>query len=218
MTNDNQRAARAEQLLDCMDGISDCFLNQAMLWRERGAAQAAARSRKRRRTGWIAAAVAGVLVLTAVRIALLVPLLGIGKGDARPDAKPPLPASLSESLSAAVENQTLVPVEREQLDYFEGRARLCVGDRETGQLYVSRPLTQSEQALLGKELDAGSAARAPRGESEPYSVWILCGDGYVISPCLDTASGCIGAGTLFDYSDERVPTEAFRQLVQMLGT
>ena len=207
MLTKDQRADRAEQLLDCMDGINDACVDEARRWRESGGVKSmnADRARRRRR-GWIAAAViAGVLLLNAGRIGNLIRRLDRSAGD---------DFTLSASLEAALDTNAFTPADRDALDYFDGNIRLCIGDRGTGQVYVSRPLTESERLLLDMEMTDTHADRVERGEGENFNVWILWGNGLVASPCLDNTPGCVGAGALFDYADERVPTDAFRKLLQ----
>lgn len=208
MLTQDQRRERADLLLDCMDGINDACVDEARRWRESGGVKSRNADRTRSRRGWIAAAiVAGVLLLNAGRIGNLFRWLGRNVGDG---------ATLSASLEAALDANAFTPADRDALDYFDGSVRLCIGGRGTGQVYVSRPLTESERLLLDMEMTDTHADRVGRGEGEDLRVWILWGNGLVGSPCLDNTPGCVGAGALFDYADERVPTDAFRKLLQTL--
>ena len=209
MLTQDQRRDRADLLLDCMDGISDASVEEARRWRESGGVKSMNADRaRRRRTGWIAAAVvAGVLLLNAGRIGTLIRRLDRSAGEG---------VTLSASLEAALGTSAFAPADRDALDYFDGSVRLCIGDRGTGQVYVSRPLTESERLMLDAEMADTHADRVGRGEGETMCVWILWGNGLVVSPCLDNTAGCVGAGALFDYADERVPTDTFRKLLQTL--
>lgn len=98
-------------------------------------------------------------------------------------------------------------------DYFDGTVRLTVENRQTGELFVSRPLTATEQTALRREF-AASGTPVPTGTQTPdYLVWVLLGDGSVVTPCLNPSAGNVGAAVLFDYDPERLPSDIFTELL-----
>ena len=75
-------------------------------------------------------------------------------------------------------------------------------------LYVSRTLTEDEVQRLtyymqnGKRLDDSTVLPQCR-------VWIVYGDGSVVSPYLQISNGNDGAGEMFDYNAEVIPNADF---------
>lgn len=206
-----EREERATQLFCCMGEISDVYLHQAMLWRQKGTAHAPGSHRRNYRLIAVAA-VAVVVTLCMFRVAVLVNLLDIGQGANNTPSATEL--TLNACLQTALESEAFRPVRADSIDFFDGSSRLVVQDTESGQLYQSRALTYRETANVQKELNTAHAEPVPAGAAEDgYKVWILCGDGAVLTPCLNPAPGNIGVAALFDYESERVPTETFLRLL-----
>ena len=81
-----------------------------------------------------------------------------------------------------------------------------------GKLFMSRALDNDEVEAINKRLGIGRAVGADSPMLE-FNVWILRGDGSVISPYLIGSGGNIGS-TLFDYEAEIIPQE---ELIEIIG-
>ena len=56
----------------------------------------------------------------------------------------------------------------------------------------------------------------PVGESPQalsYRVWIVMGDGSVVTPHLKPSDGNVGSAELFDYNAELIPSQAFNSQI-----
>lgn len=206
--------ARANRLLDAMGGIDDRFLNEAILYRT-----ARPPIRHSLRNFMAVAAVAALLL-----VAVTGPLSGLLDLDKSSDSIPPeqstettsKPTTLDGLLKGCTESLSFTAYAPDTDTFFDGGVRLTVEDRATGTLYVSRPLSTSEQNTLLREFQASAQQVAPTESPVTYRVWVLLGDGRVVTPCLNPARGTVGYGTLFDYESERVPTELFLKLLTNL--
>ncbi len=81
-----------------------------------------------------------------------------------------------------------------------------------GKLFMSRALEESEIEAINQSLGIGQAVGAESPTLE-FNIWILRGDGSVISPYLIGSGGNIGS-TLFDYEAEIIPQES---LIGIIG-
>jgi len=96
----------------------------------------------------------------------------------------------------------------EELDFFAPDARVVWQYADSDSLCVSRPLSESEaDRLLEHAKDGKSAGDAPREPS--CRVWILLGNGRVITPYLRLSNGNVGYAELFAYSTEVIPSTSF---------
>ncbi len=101
----------------------------------------------------------------------------------------------------------------ELLSYFDGNAYLVWQKENSDTLSQSRPLTAHELEALQKELGRGEEIDSTLAQQVSCRVWILLGDGRVISPYLEATSGNVGYGTIFDYNAECIPSTTFTSLV-----
>lgn len=95
----------------------------------------------------------------------------------------------------------------EQPEYRDGKTYLVWQYEDSDELCVSRALTSFEISSLSGSIGKGAEV----GEQSPSlscKVWILTGDGAVISPYLKQSSGNVGV-TVFDYDPEIIPNDAF---------
>ena len=103
-------------------------------------------------------------------------------------------------------NYTTVSSE-EELDLFSGEVRVVWQYADSDTLCISRELTEREFGTLTRQLDKGTSV----GESSPAlscKVWIVLGDGTVITPYLKPSVGNCGID-LFDYNAELLPSNQF---------
>ena len=127
-------------------------------------------------------------------------------------------SALDSLLHSCTQSVVFQPIAADHLNFFDGTVRLTVRNEATGALFVSRPLTAAEQSQLLLELEyTGTPVSAEDANGSTngkrYAVWITLGDGQVVTPCLALTGGNVGAGVLFDYSTERIPSAAFFRLV-----
>lgn len=93
----------------------------------------------------------------------------------------------------------------------QGKTYILWQHVDGGKLFMSRPLEKSEVESISKRLGIGS----PVGANSPtreFNIWILRGDGSVISPYLVGNSGNIG-NALFDYEAEIIPQDQLISLI-----
>ncbi len=202
---------RAERLLDAIGDVDDRFLAEAVGYRSRRA------SILRFPARFVAAAAVAALLLLAVTSPALQWLKDLGDvGREEPPTAETVAPTLGSLLSDCTESSAFTLLSAEEIDFFDGAVRLTVEDRATGELFISNPLTKAQQATLSREFSAaGKRVNAAEAPSE-WRVWVLLGDGTVATPCLDPSAGTIGCGVLFDYEDERVPTDRFLNLLEEL--
>lgn len=200
---------RAERLLDAIGDVDDRFLAEAAGYRSRRASILRFPMRS------VAVAAVAALLLLAVTSPALQWLKSIGEKETPPAVVPVAP-TLGSLLSDCAESSAFTLSSAEEIDFFDGAVRLTVEDRATGELFVSQPLTKAQQATLSREFSAaGKRVNAAEAPSE-WRVWVLLGDGTVATPCLDPSAGTVGCGVLFDYEDERIPTDRFLNLLEEL--
>lgn len=99
----------------------------------------------------------------------------------------------------------------DKLDFFSGAPCVVWRYADSQSLCVSRKLTAGELQKLTTEIDRGTSVGVA-SPSLTCQVWILPGDGTVISPYLKSSSGNVGT-ELFDYNAELIPTERFNSCI-----
>lgn len=94
----------------------------------------------------------------------------------------------------------------EEYGFFDGTARLVWQYRGEDTLYVSRPLTETEVGELLRAM-TGTKAVAADAEQPLWRIWLVCDNGEVRTPYLESSQGNIGFGDFFDYHAEVIPAE-----------
>ena len=216
---------KAEILLDAMSEIDDLYLTEAL-----SHFPAVSPSRKRILSSPVMRVLPAIAALAAVLALVFTGSLNrlFAKKDAEnadtslKNEAPPMTEStsvttLNSVLQSCTESPSFTSVSADDITFFDGNVRLTVKNRQTKALYVSRPLTSVEQAKLLDEFKrTGERVTDTDETDEIYSVWITLGDGQVLTPCLPATVGNIGAGELFDYASERIPTQTFFDLIKAL--
>lgn len=206
----HQQNHRAERLLDAIGEIDDCFLDEAVRYR---ATRPAIRYPLR---NFAAVAAIAAILLIAV-MGPMSAVLDFLKGSESPDTPSNVPTAVQEHLLAGcAQSPAFTLSAADEINFFDGTVRLTVEDRRTGEVYVSRPLTEAQQLTLSREFTATGKQVAASEPPSEYRVWVLLGDGSVITPYLNPTAGNIGTAVLFDYEDERIPTEYFTNLIEEL--
>ncbi len=207
--NGSGKEEQAAQLFEAMNGIRDDYLNGAILWRQRPVSR---QKSGRGRNMMIAAAITVAVILTVFRV-----VIPIWNGLYRPPASDPTIA-LTACIRSAVAGDAFTVCTEADIDFCDGSTRIVVQDTQTGILYRSRALTDEEQHRIAEDLNTETTQRvSPDTEPDAYRIWILNGDGTVVSPCLSPSAGNIGVCELFDYESERVSTDTFRSVIQNLS-
>ena len=217
---------QAERLLDAMGEIDDAYLTEALSHNS----SAASKPRKTILNSPRIRIISGVAALAAVLALVFTgPLRGVWNQTSNESAEDanlnraetydePSVTTLNSLLESCTESPSFTLTAADDVKYFDGNVRLTVEDRASGELYVSRPLTPAEQDRLLREFkNTGEQITDAPSSSEGYRVWITLGDGQVVTPCLAAAAGNIGAGDLFNYEPERLPTEIFFDLLKDLA-
>ena len=200
---------KAGILFSEMGGIDDFLLQEALIYRPI----------KRSRTSrlWIVAACLATSFALLFCGVLIGNLAGIKNESPQinEDLAPPTSQTpLDDFLTAHGEEIALSQVHSaEQLDLFHSPT--VVWQLETGgDFYVSRALTEGELQKLTSYAGRGTEV-GEKAPEQTYRVWILAGDGTVISPYLKASAGNVGT-TLFDYEPEILPTEDFTSCLEAL--
>ena len=93
----------------------------------------------------------------------------------------------------------------------QGKTYILWQHIDGGKLFMSRPLDDGEVESMNKRLGIGEPVGADSPTRE-FNVWILRGDGSVVSPYLVGSSGNIGK-SLFDYEAEIIPQDQLISLI-----
>ena len=125
--------------------------------------------------------------------------------------------SLNGLLQSCAESATFTSLSADELSLFDGTTRLILQAPDSEALYVSRPLSAAEQARVSLEFEqTGKQIERSESTDTDWSVWVSFGDGQILTPCLSPTPGNVGMGELFAYESERLPTQAFFNLLNTL--
>lgn len=217
---------QAQLLLNAMNAIDDIYLDEAISYSPDNKKAKLLRFQSPR-----VRALSSVAALAAV-LALVVagPLRGMLKkaeNDTAEEGAPPLSemqpersvSSLNLLLEACTKSPSFRSVSADEIDFFDGSIRLTVQRLDTKELYLSAPLTQSQQQTLQQALSDKNAIPTTDQEltENGYAVWVTLGNGQVATPYLSPSSGNLGAAVLFRYEAERLPAESFFDLLENLN-
>ncbi len=125
--------------------------------------------------------------------------------------------SLDLVLTTLVDKESFAFVtDPDELPYLDENAYIVWRYEDGGRYYISKPLKNAEfdtiKEALGKGEYVGSSSPATAAE-----VWVLLGDGRVISPYLELSSGNISS-KIFKYEVEIVPDEDLIKKIQSVLT
>lgn len=204
------RKRQANHLLDEIGQIDDRYLVEAMNWRASGTAP-------RKKPIRMLLAAASLTLVLVLAFSATVSMFNRRKadGDAPPEGiEPP---TLSDLLQNCTESGNFTPISADGPDFFDGEVRVAVKNVSTGELFVSRALTEDEQTGLEQEFKRKGTPVSPDADTaDEFRVWVMLGDGSVVTPCLTRSAGNIGIADFFDYGIEREPTQIFMNLLSDL--
>ena len=101
----------------------------------------------------------------------------------------------------------------ESIALFDSKPKI-VWEINASEYYVCEISEGRARSLIEKMRVGGT--KTPSGEAQgesSTSVWIILGNGQVITPHLELTSGNVGYGELFDYEKEYEPSEDFSNLL-----
>lgn len=187
---------KAEYLLREIGEIDDSLVHEAQFYRPERSS----------RPRLLLIAAAFVLVFALVIGTPLISKLVSPKAEGEEDVNLQvyaLDALISESDTA---KYTFVSTSSD-LPYFDGGAHVVWQTEDTDGYYVSDTLSKRELSELSASIGKGESVGDTSPEFE-CKVWILYGDGRVVTPYLKASSGNV-SGEVFDYEAEIIPTDSF---------
>ncbi len=193
-----EKLKKAEHLLAEIGEIDDELLCQAVSYR------------KKRRVNSKAAAIAATLTL----VFCLTVAVSLSIRDVQNSSDDVMNDIALESLFTSLDRTDGFSYvsDSESLPYFDGEAHIVWQYSSGKGYYLSGGISGDRLASLTGDLGRGEAV----GESSPIldvKVWILLGDGRVLSPYLELSSGNI-SNEVFDYEAEIVPSDSLVQKIQ----
>ena len=199
----NDRMQKAEYLFREIGNIHDRWVSEALLYQP-----------KRSATPRILLIAASIALCASLTVATLV----VGMMQLSPIGEKPVPDVGGDSeqltpdrllLSCRTDesaNYTVLASPAE-LNYFSSSAHVVWQYADSSAVYVSRALTEEECDQLEKAME--NSTNATSNEQPACKIWILYGDGRVISPYLHPSIGNTGESELFDYNVEIIPDADF---------
>ncbi len=218
MTSEKRR--KAEILLDSMGDIDDSLLSEALSYR-----------RRRNQLSRMIILAATVSIVFCLMIGVVIGSKfanvngdpGATEGNANvgilPDkdtsSAPETPKSLdSVFTSLSSKDKYSYVLDPDDLPYLDGNVYIVWKYSADNRYYISDPVSGRDFETIKNALGKGESA----GDKSPMlhaKVWILLGDGRVISPYLAASSGNISS-EIFDYEVEIVPDEKVVNKIQSI--
>ncbi len=216
----NEKRRKAEMLLEAVGDIDDALLSEAMNYRKKPTYSTKA----------VAMAASFALIFCLVAGALIIGRLDLLKNDFNyenmggnnpSDSEMDDPTGDGSNNSLVLDSIFTSLADRERYDYvtdpdtlpyYGGKAYIVWRYEGIEKYYLSEPLRDVELETIKSVLGQGSYA----GESSPQikvKVWILLGNGRVISPYLIASNGNI-SNEIFDYDVEIIPNDSFAQKLE----
>lgn len=205
----------AERIFDALGDVDDDMLDEALSFspaRTTGA-RTPLRIGVMRALTASAAMLAIVFALTVIR-----PLMRgftVSEGSQSPDSLPPAGNADADADTAKYSLELLMLEQRSSdawdsvdsamlLPYLDGKAHVAWQYSGESAIYLSDPLTKDELSALVAALGEGDEVGASSPALE-CKVWLLFGDGRVVSPYLKPSQGNLGCSA-FDYCAEIIPS------------
>ena len=158
----------------------------------------------------------GLLAACLVLACFLVIALPLLRSDMKDQNQ--VDMEVSQSLDQVLSSNTLYATNLESFDglSYIGAPKLVWKNDESGKIYMCY-LNKQELARLQGEMGKGEQVESI-SPTLTCHVWLLDGDGKVLSPYLKDSPGNEGC-TVFDYNAEIIPTETFVECVsEIIGS
>ena len=205
----NEKKRKAELLFDAIGRLDDRLLQDALTWRPRN-----------RLAITRALLIAATLSLSAAVMISGVLLALRRDNEPNADFPPdngteetnPTVIPLDTALLAVRDHASYATVSTDKISFYDGKARIVWQYADSDTLCVSRELTRQELEVLREELGKGDRV----GTDSPAlscTVWVICGDGEVLSPYLEASAGNVGQGELFNYEAELIPSDTLTSCI-----
>ncbi len=200
----NEKLKKADALLDAVGEIDDVYLAEALTYRKKRSVSA--------RLAFVAAAIAmTATVIFSVSIGLrlvsdsdILPSVPDNENTADGGVKSNSLESLMLSLPS---KDSFKHVENEaDLPYTGGKAYVVWQYRGESRYYLSDAMSYSELSAVKSQIGGGKEVGTDSPTLE-CKVWILLGDGRVVTPYLKGNKGNI-SNRVFDYEAEITPEES----------
>ena len=195
----SDKMKKAEYLLDELGDIDDALLTEAISYRP---------ARRAPRFALIAACIALSLLLvfsSIIVLQMITPEFDKVQNNA-PNAAPS-PLTLDDVMTSAKGGHHTKLSSENEIPYRDGKPYIVWQYAGEGGYYVSEALTSEQLTAIEKNLGSGEEVGQTSPELE-CMVWIVTGDGAVISPYLKSTYGNVGI-SVFDYCAEIYPTQDF---------
>ena len=188
---------KAVFLLEEIGGVDDRLLSEALTYRRKRTFSVRFLS--------LAACLLAVLVISIpVLLQAFQTLQGIDGPQETPHEGDSI-ASLDVLLEQTVQGGSYVPLSSQtEVEYFSA-PYLAWQEEGSDAVYLSRALTQREveriRSLIGKGTPVGTSA-----PKSIFRVYLVIGDGTVLTPYLPSTDGNLYSSVLFDYQAELLPS------------
>lgn len=219
-----EKRKKAEILLDAIGEIDEAMLDEALEYRKKPRVNVKIIS--------IAASIALIFALVASSelVKRITDIMGENKGESPTvtdtpndgentpnDENRPSDSEVELTLDRVFENlsnkdEYASVTDPDTLPYLDGRVYIVWQYEGVERYYISEPLSDGEFNTIKDALGKG---RLTGNESPTLStrVWVLLGDGRVISPYLEASPGNVSS-EIFDYEVEIIPNKAFADKLQ----
>lgn len=214
----NTEMKKAEYLLDEIGLIDDGIIAEAMM------ALSTSVKRSFSLKKFVAVSAAAAVMVTVMLGTLVIGSLRENESGANDIAGTTDSGDLTQSLTLS---ETLLMAEASEasssyasaldVDLFDGQKKIVWQSADGGEYYSLDVVGSSESARLEKALSITyGRAQNVTSDKDEAKLWICYGDGTVVSPYIKAGSGNVGYGELFDYSAEIIPSDNFKDLIELL--
>ena len=199
----NEKLKKADALLDAVGEIDDAYLAQALAYRKKRGVSS--------RLAFVAAAIAmTVTLIFSVSIGLRLvshnDLAPSAPGNENSEDKGASTNSLESLMLSLPSKDSFTHVENEaDLPYTGGKAYVVWQYKGESGYYLSDAMSNFELGAIKSQIGGGKEVGADSPTLE-CKVWILLGDGRVVTPYLKGHKGNISS-RVFDYEAEITPDE-----------
>ena len=125
--------------------------------------------------------------------------------------------TFEQILYDANENPSVEKLKAEDIDFFDGNAKLIWRTENETEYNVITIYSKTQVNQIKSALNETSNKISPQNaDSIEYQVWIAYENGTVVSPYLESSAGNVGYAQLFEYSPEVEPNEDLVKVVEKI--